>query len=315
MIIFESCHVQSTAVLPSKNSTILPAIIDDIFDKMENKNNEVALLVHSCDRYEFLYQGFQFFFNKHWDFTMPCNYYFATEEKQFKTDLFENIQSGKGEWSDRLRYLLTEKISENYVLYFQEDMWLDAKVNADFFKKLFELARKNDWKQVKLHSSNVYVTKPTELFIDDFNVAVLDNQASGYLMSHQITLWNKQFLISQLAKNEHPWRNERKATKRLKQLDPEIQHIDYFAENGQIAINNNLPAAVRSGYSSVSVNSTLDGNVLPYIQDLLNQADPEAQKYGLQLEHNFRNELTHDGLQKPRKVDIIKRIKDWIQGK
>src|SRR5687767_5116737 len=68
----------------------------------EISNSNVALLVHSCDRYEFLYYGFDVFFSKYWDFDIACNYYFATEEKATAVNNFRTIQSGKGEWSDRL---------------------------------------------------------------------------------------------------------------------------------------------------------------------------------------------------------------------
>ena len=121
----------------------------------------------------------------------------------------------------------------------QEDMWLNKNVNANFFKQLFDAAIANSWQQVKLHSSEVYITKPTAQFIEGFNIAIVDNKRSGYLMSHQATLWNKDFLLEQLPKNEHPWRNERKGTKRLKKKNPVIYHIDYFAENGKPEINPN----------------------------------------------------------------------------
>src|SRR4051812_14418350 len=195
---------------------------------MSISKNKVAVLVHSCDRYEFLYKGFEYFFSRYWDFGISCNYYFATEEKKVKIDGFENIQSGKGQWADRLSILL-KKIPEDYVLYLQEDMWLNKKVNRNFFNQLFQLAGNRDWKQVKLHSSEVYKTIPTPIFIEGFNIAKIDNAASQYLMSHQITLWNKVFLGEQLKKDEHPWRNERRGTKRLKKLNPDIFHADYFA--------------------------------------------------------------------------------------
>lgn len=47
-----------------------------------NKVCDFALLVHSCDRYELLYKGFEYFFSKYWDFDVKCKYYFATEEKK-----------------------------------------------------------------------------------------------------------------------------------------------------------------------------------------------------------------------------------------
>jgi hypothetical protein len=173
----------------------------------------VALLVHTCDRYRFLYPGFSYFFHKYWDFSAQCNYYFASEEQDASVANFTTIKSGKGQWADRLRYLLEHVIREKYVLYFQEDMWLNKPTDGKFFDQLFEMAATNNWKHVKLDSSPVYKTNPTANFIEGFNVSLLDNATSGFLMSHQVALWDRQYLITQLHKGEHPWRNERKGTK------------------------------------------------------------------------------------------------------
>ncbi len=276
---------------------------------MKQKKYDVALLVHSCDRYELLYRGFEYFFSKYWNPDINCRLYFATENKQVAIDNFENIQSGNGEWTDRLAMLLKNKITEPYILYVQEDMWFDKKINPDFFNTLFELAVQNDWQQVKLHSSDVYKTTATDIFIEGFNVGKVDNEKSDYLMSHQITLWNKNFLLKQLHKNEHPWRNERKGTQRLKKLNPVIYQIDYFAENGQPEINKNNNPVLRSQYHTISVNGVLDAAALPFIATL---ASTDLKEYAQKLDHNYSNELTHDGRSKPRKVDIFKRIKNFI---
>lgn len=280
---------------------------------MKDTANNVALLVHSCDRYEFLFKGFEYFFAKHWPFTIPCNYYFATEEKRVNVHGFTNVLSGKGEWSNRLATLL-RGIKEEYILYFQEDMWLTKDVNARFFEQLFALAQNNSWQMVKLHSSEVYKTNPTGHSIEGFTVAQLDNTASEYLMSHQVTLWNKSFLLQQLPANEHPWRNERKGTKRLKQLNPAIYHVDYFSENGKPAINNNSNPVGLSEYQTISVNGMLNNNIQPFIKVLM-QGDEQAKVYGTTLQHHFDNGLTHDGKPKPRKEDIFKRVKNWVRGK
>jgi hypothetical protein len=271
----------------------------------------VALLVHSCDRYELLYKGFSFFFSKYWDLSVGCNYYFATEEKNVSIDHFENIRSGKGQWADRLVVLL-KNIPEKYVLYFQEDMWLNKKVNGDFLNQLFEKAEANNWVQVKLHSSEVYVTDPTGIFIEGFAVAKIDNEKSDFLMSHQVTLWDKEFLIRQLHKNEHPWRNERKGTARLKKSNPEIFQADYFAENGKPPINENHSPVLRSEYQTVSMNSTLSPNIEPFINELLH-GDSADRQYAMKLQHNYNNQLTHDGLERPRKVDVFKQMKNWVK--
>ena len=274
----------------------------------------VALIVHSCDRYELLYRGFEFFFSKYWDFNADCNYYFATEEKEVSIPDFANIRSGKGEWADRLAFLLREKIAESYVLYFQEDMWLNEPARADFFNHLFKITAEKSWRQVKLHSSEVYRTTPTDIFIEGLNVAMLDNTNSDFLMSHQVTLWEKNFLLQQLHKKEHPWRNERKGTQRLKKLNPEILQVDYFSENGKPAINANKAGAAHSAYHTISVNGLLNDTVQPYLK-LLQDAGPDMQPYAAKLIHNFTHQLTHDGRPKPRKEDIFKKIKNRLKGK
>ena len=267
----------------------------------------VALLVHSCDRYRFLYHGFEYFFNKYWPKEINCKYYFATEKINVEIKGFENIRSGQGEWSDRLRTLL-QKIEEPYILYFQEDMWLSKPVDARFFEQLFFLCQQQQWQQVKLHSSEVYKTIPTDLFISGLKISKLDNEASDFLMSHQVTLWYRQFLLHQMAKSEHPWRNERRATKRLRKINPDIYHIDYFAENGKDAINPNRPDSNRSEYFTVSINSTLNSFTLPYIA-ALKAGSTADNDYADQLENHYQNGLTHDGLPRPRKEDIFQKIK------
>jgi hypothetical protein len=273
--------------------------------------NNVALLVHACDRYEFLYKGFDYAFSQNWDFNIPCNYYFATEVKNADVNGFTNIKSGKGEWANRLITLLTN-LEEEYVLYFQEDMWLSKAVNAKFFTTLFKQATENSWQQVKLHSSSVYKTKETVNFIEGFNIAELDNEASQFLMSHQVTLWKKDFLLAQLYKNEHPWRNERKGTKRLKKLNPLILHADCFAENGAAEINNNKTPTERSEYYAVSFNSTLNPNAVRFIATLKSGSEPQKD-YAAELQNHYDHDLTHDGKERPKKVDVFKKFKTFLQ--
>ena len=281
---------------------------------METEQKKVALLVHSCDRYEFLYKGFEYFFLNHWDFSIPCHYYFSTEMIDTNIHGFENIKSGKGEWSDRLIKILRDAIKEDYILYFQEDMWLTKNVNAKFFIQLFQQAFENNWKQVKLNSSEVYKTKKTNIFIEGFNISEINNTESKFLMSHQVTLWKKDYLLDQLLKNENPWRNEKRGSKRLKKINPKIMHADYFSENGKREINENGQMNGRSEYQTISINSILNQNVLSFIKKL-KMGDIEQLRYADELQVHFDNNLTHDGKVKPRKEDLFKKLTKWIRKK
>ncbi|HEX8460506.1 MAG TPA: hypothetical protein VF623_03725, partial [Segetibacter sp.] len=210
----------------------------------------------------------------------------------------------------RLCFLLN-KIPENYILYLQEDMWLNEDVNSSFFSQLFALVEANSWKQVKLNSSQVYKTIQTPVYINGFNIARVDNKSSDYLMSHQITLWDKQHLFGLLGKGEHPWRNERKGTKRLRRMNSEIFHADYFIENGMPENNINSPSIKRSGYWTISQNGSLNSRVLSYIT-VLEKGTLTEKKYACDLLHHLENGLTHDGKQKPRKEDLFKKMKNWL---
>lgn len=280
---------------------------------IDSSKKTFAVLVHACDRYELLYSGFAYFFKKYWDSHIPCDYFFATEELKVNIEGFENIQSGKGEWSTRLSFLLENKISADYIIYFQEDMWLKDAVSASFFAALFDATQKNNWQQVKLHTSNEYKTEPTAEFIEGLSLALINKKTSGYLMSHQITLWRKDFLLQQLQKPEHPWRNERRGTDRLRNSDAEIYQIDYFLENGQPPNNKNLAHAPHCTYFGVSANAMMFHTSETFIEEMLADDDAQIKSYAQKLRFNFENNITHDGKKPARKLDVFQKIKKWFR--
>jgi hypothetical protein len=274
---------------------------------MPGENSNFALIVHACDRYQLLYKGFEYFFKKFWPEIDGIRLYFLTEEADYQWDRYINIKTGKGEWSDRLRIGL-EKLTEPYIIYMQEDMWLNKPVNAETLDGILNYVIRHKPILLKLHSSEVYKTKPSDILISGLRIAEIDNKISNYLMSHQISIWNREFLISQLQHKEHPWRHERKGTQRLKKLDHKLFQVDLFAENGKPPINENVSNDLRSEYQTISVNGMLNDNALPFIEELVVSEVPEIEVYGKKLLGNFKNKVTHDGLPKPRKKGIVNYI-------
>ena len=150
--------------------------------------------------------------------------------------------------------------------------------------------------------------------IEGFNISEIKNTESKFLMSHQVTLWKKDYLLDQLFKNENPWRNEKRGSKRLKKINPKIMHADYFSENGKLEINENGQMNGRSEYQTISINSILNQNVLSFIKKL-KMGDIEQLRYADELQVHFDNNLTHDGKTKPRKEDLFKKLTKWIRKK
>jgi hypothetical protein len=275
----------------------------------------IALIVHTCDRYKLLYPGFAYFFKKNWPYAdVEISYYFLTEVEEYQSSLFKNIKTGKGEWSDRLLNGL-KQIPEEYVIYMQEDMWLNKPVSGDTVNKIIEYSLAKHSDLFKLSSNQVNYTKPTGELINGLSIGVLDNEVSEYLMSHQVSIWKKSFLMEQLKYKEHPWRNERKGTKRLKKLNPEIYHIDLFSENEELPTNSNTDSKEIGSYYTVSKNAALREYANPFISEMKLDGDPNIREYAQKLDHHLKNGLTHDGQSAPRKEDFFKKIKNFLSHK
>jgi hypothetical protein len=272
-----------------------------------NTSAKAALVVHACDRYRLLFQGFEYFFNRHWPNVESINLYFLTEEIDHPSERFTNLKTGKAEWSVRLRAGL-QQLSEPLVIYMQEDMWLIRPVDKNVLSEVVDFASAENLRLLKLNSSDVYRTRPTGKVIGGLAVSQLDNRASKYLVSHQPSIWNREFLLTQLTWSERPWRHESMGTKRLRKLNLPLYQIDLLAENGNPPINDNPYDACRGEYRTLSFNGLLNGNVWPFLEELMKSADPEIIAYAQRLQHNFINQLTHDGLPQPRKPRFWKRV-------
>jgi len=133
---------------------------------VENRIMEnVALLVYACDRYQLLYKGFDYFFRKNWDSNLKIKEYFATEILDLNFSTYENLKSGKGEWSNRLKRVL-DQIDEEYIIFFQEDMWMSGKVKDGVLELVLDHMKSHELDLLKLHSSEVYETEEIGV---DFN--------------------------------------------------------------------------------------------------------------------------------------------------
>lgn len=178
----------------------------------------LSLLVHSFNEYQFLWSGSL----NAWRscYTETCNFYWGTDtEDHEKHDFckFEVIYSGKGSWSDRLTRLL-QKIPTKYVLYAQEDHWPTG--NVPYFDEMLKIVEENQLLRLQISPINRFYT------LSGSKLPLFFDQKSKYLVSHQPSIWDKNFFLEQIKYNEDPWLNEYEGTKRLN-TDPKI--IDKIA--------------------------------------------------------------------------------------
>lgn len=178
----------------------------------------LSLLVHTFNKYERYWDGFLKGYAENFNQFLPS--YFGSDTNCHASHDFGNFKllySGEGEWSDRLTNLL-HQIPTEYVWYQQEDMWPSSP--PPNLHELMTAVIQNDILRLQISP----IVQFYSLFGD--KIPLFFHYKSKYLVSHQPSIWKKDFLLSCLQPNENPWKNEYEGTKRINK--PEF--------NGKIAI-------------------------------------------------------------------------------
>ena len=233
------------------------------FNEFDYKN-DIAIIIQTCDDYNFLWRGLYLFFSRYWCWDIDWKIYICTEELDFPyiDSRIINLKSSKlgvNGFSTRLNQVLNN-IPESYILYLQDDMWLFPSVDSFYFKYSYFLLKHFEWNGVKIHSKYFYNYKltPTNKFVKKKRLFKQTGD-SEYLLSHQATIWNKGFLLSIMSTNETPWDNEKNGTERIRKLeDPRIYHLNY-----QWYFQHNKSSPIENGKKKL----------LPAQEDLLHQLE------------------------------------------
>lgn len=179
-------------------------------------SQNVAVIIQTCDKYKFLWKGWYYYFMKHWDFNIPANIFFCTEEKfPFMMDTRRPrvgwLTTGEGPWGERLIKILDTVSAYDIIFYMQEDFWLHRTLPKQVFESRLQTFREMDM--------NAYrCCEPSKHFhLEESQQAPYRFQdTSPYLMTHQASFWKKDFLRSCILPHEDPWQNEKRGTERIK---------------------------------------------------------------------------------------------------
>ena len=191
---------------------------------------DLSLLVHTCDSYERFWNGMFYTLDSYWNYNyIPV--YFANEEKQM-SDIVINCKGTPYRPDSRIRQILTGKTDKNgfstrfieavkqvpskYVLYIQEDMWLKRSLDKELLNDLIKFMDEKNADSVRLHAKlwyyDSYLLEPTEYFIK--GQRMLKN-SGGVILSHNATIWRKDYILEHQLPGEDPWLNEEAGSKRM----------------------------------------------------------------------------------------------------
>ncbi|MFP4475875.1 MAG: hypothetical protein ACLFOY_09955 [Desulfatibacillaceae bacterium] len=176
---------------------------------------DLAIVVHTIDKYSFLWEGWYYFFRKYWDFSINARLVFMNEDVEVSFPGIDQVRTGPGEWSDRLKRGL-EMLPESNVFYMQEDFWPIETLPRKYFEKAFGLFVRKKMDAFRITWMGNYRLFPMPHMLGGQLVYRFRNKSSMYLITHQSGFWRKDFFLDCLAPDESPWKNEIEGTERVR---------------------------------------------------------------------------------------------------
>jgi hypothetical protein len=171
-------------------------------------DKRVAVLIHTFDGYRRYWSGLLFYLKKQFLHLNQecCQVYFANEEFGLELPFgMSQIKCPKGSFGDRLKFAL-EKIDTPYIVYIQEDMWLTSPLYQSFLQQIVGTMTNKDLLAVKLFPNCKHLLQTPEDL----------NDPAWYIGTHQPSMWNRQFLLETISKNNmSPFQHEVSLNRRL----------------------------------------------------------------------------------------------------
>lgn len=224
--------------------------VDKILNFFKNEKIDLSLLVHTCDNYEKFWFGMFYTLDFYWKYD-DVQVYFANEEKpisqisfnckgiEYKPDSrIKQILTGKSEDKNGFSTRFIQAVSQvptKYVLYIQEDMWLKRSIETKVLKDIIKFMDDNNATSVRLHAKlfyyESYKLEPTDFIIDGNRMY---KNLGGHILSHNATIWRKDYILKHQRNGEDPWVNEEQGTIRMMQENEGNYHynIHWYCQPG-----------------------------------------------------------------------------------
>jgi hypothetical protein len=169
---------------------------------------DATVLISSFDGYSDCWGAVAHGLTKYWP-DCPYSIRLVTEEMAFPHPRIQALPVGRDViWSNRMLRALSS-IETPFIVYFQEDYWLNEPVRTDRVLEYVDLMKTRGLDYLRLLANPV----PDLDFPGDARLGVLAD-AAEYRTSSQIALWRRQVLVDLLVPGESVWQFERAGTDR-----------------------------------------------------------------------------------------------------
>lgn len=164
---------------------------------MDSKN--CAIIISSCDAYADAWTPFFTLFFRYWP-DCPFPIYLISNGQEYPDARIKTIAFPKDlGWSGNLLGAL-KQIPQDYIIYFQEDYFLQAKVSAEKIISALEFIQKEKAAYLRLYPC----PGPDQDYKDEKEIGLISLSAP-YRNSTQTAIWDKTVLLSLLKEGETGW--------------------------------------------------------------------------------------------------------------
>jgi hypothetical protein len=175
--------------------------------------SSVAIVVSSCDAFFDVWRPFAFFFRKHWS-DCPFPVFLIVNRLRVRSSFIQPITVGPDrDWAANMQVALNH-LKQPYILYFQEDYFLNGPVNRAQLAADFAYAFERDAASFCFYGRSQLESDFVPLN-DRFGIVPRDSDGRTRL---QVTLWKKSVLESALRPGETAWNMEARASERTRDL-------------------------------------------------------------------------------------------------
>lgn len=170
--------------------------------------NNCVIIVSSCDAYNDAWDPFFTLFFRYWP-DCPFAVYLVSNYKEYKDKRVISIRVGEDKkWATNMMIAL-EGTKSPYIIYLQEDYFLQSRVDTEYVNKLVYYAECNNVSCLRLFPS-----PPPDIFFNNtLNLGKINNDAA-YRVSLQAALWKSDDLKNLICEGESGWDMEYNGTLR-----------------------------------------------------------------------------------------------------
>ncbi len=170
----------------------------------------LAVIISSCDKHSFLWNGWWHYFNN-WDYDYPV--YFLTETKTPSFPVKTINVNIPDVWTKRIRESITQ-IPEDDIFFMTEDVFITSKFKD--FEKIYKTFKTLNADSLRIRRiPSKYTTLHDTMFKINGTVVKKLDQHSKYLIAYSPNIFKKSFLLECLKYDESIWTNETKGSRRL----------------------------------------------------------------------------------------------------